>query len=952
MFYRLIKKKRDEWLASDECTVHGLLSYIEQKGMMRDAQIEAIKTYLFLKIACENKPLWVLFSQGKFQSLNVDDERMNRRTWEFFASHPEAIALYEYSKMADKKGRQVSRQAEEYMREHAADIDFRKMLHELFYDVDYVSHVYSLPMGAGKTYLMAAFIYLDLYFSRTEPDNKAFAHNFMVLVPSGLKSSILPSLRNIKKFNPSWVIPEPAASQLKDEIKFEILDEPKTEKKSNLVKNPNAQTINNYQPLDQLRGLVAIVNAEKVILNHADKAKDQSLYTKEEWERISVANELRQIIGRIPRLSLLIDEVHHTAKEDNKLRRVVNEWARGGNIVAVSGFSGTPYLRTPSELLLGEGCKLKSRDLANVVCHYPLIDGIDNFLKKPVVHQLDAERDVIIDRGVRAFLNQYGSLRYADGTQAKLAIYCGRIETLRNEVLPLVSQIVTQYGLNADDCILPYYGETKEYPLPKKNKRDFENLDNPLSPYKIVLLVQIGKEGWDCRSLTGVILSQNGLSSDINILQTSCRCLRQVDKGRHETAMIWLNLENARILDAELSRTQDTSIKEITHKNNPRIRIERFSRKEVVRLPSVEFSQLRMERKVFTVCKANPEETLRQLSLPKVKEVNIVRRELQGTYLDSTESTLSRHVEELPMTFQAWLHLVAKESFQTIDYNQLLRYEDALRNIFQQITYAKDDTFYLSSHYDQTDVRALVRRAFRDKHDTTVEFFDVKQSADILLLEHLQKVQEVEDDSLFYPDQKQTKKILEEDGHADKVLKDDVRIAIEHLKGNDAIVQALKADPNSYIAPTDNPNLKTYHTIPYRFDSRLERNYFVEMLLKAIEEYDVEVYYNGEANLTEFRIQCYRPNGPNGDAWEPIGRYAPDFLILRRDGQNQVDKVLILETKGHVYADKFQEQRQFVEDYFLKKNGGRFEFHYIEGTTEVEPNEVAALQEKIKVFFK
>lgn len=34
--------------------------------MMRDAQVEAIKTYLFLKIECRNKPLWKLFSKSIF----------------------------------------------------------------------------------------------------------------------------------------------------------------------------------------------------------------------------------------------------------------------------------------------------------------------------------------------------------------------------------------------------------------------------------------------------------------------------------------------------------------------------------------------------------------------------------------------------------------------------------------------------------------------------------------------------------------------------------------------------------------------------------------------------------------------------------------------------------------------------------------------------------------------
>jgi len=85
-------------------------------------------------------------------------------------------------------------------------------------------------MGSGKNYLMAAFIYLDLYFASIEPENKNFAHNFLVLIPSGLKTSIGPSLRTIKKFDPSWVIPEPSASALKKLLKFDVLDEPKSAK--------------------------------------------------------------------------------------------------------------------------------------------------------------------------------------------------------------------------------------------------------------------------------------------------------------------------------------------------------------------------------------------------------------------------------------------------------------------------------------------------------------------------------------------------------------------------------------------------------------------------------------------------------------------------------------------------------------------------------------------------
>ncbi|MCH4238768.1 MAG: hypothetical protein LKF71_00625, partial [Oscillospiraceae bacterium] len=61
MFYKMLNMARDRWYRSSDCTVNPLIDYMIHKGQMRDAQIEAIKTYLYLKIACENKPLAVLF---------------------------------------------------------------------------------------------------------------------------------------------------------------------------------------------------------------------------------------------------------------------------------------------------------------------------------------------------------------------------------------------------------------------------------------------------------------------------------------------------------------------------------------------------------------------------------------------------------------------------------------------------------------------------------------------------------------------------------------------------------------------------------------------------------------------------------------------------------------------------------------------------------------------------
>ncbi len=77
MFYKMIENARNRWYASPECTITSLIDYIESKGMLRDAQIDAIKTYLFLKVYCESKPIADLFYEGKFNTLNLDNAEIS-----------------------------------------------------------------------------------------------------------------------------------------------------------------------------------------------------------------------------------------------------------------------------------------------------------------------------------------------------------------------------------------------------------------------------------------------------------------------------------------------------------------------------------------------------------------------------------------------------------------------------------------------------------------------------------------------------------------------------------------------------------------------------------------------------------------------------------------------------------------------------------------------------------
>ncbi len=948
MFYQLIEKKRNEWLATPGCPITELLHYIERRGMMRDAQTEAIKTYLFLKIACQNRPLWQLFVEGVFNDTDIGQVELTETARRIFGENKAAVALFQYSRLKDKKGNQLAPGLELFIKRNADKIDYEKAFKKIFYGINYTDYLFSLPMGAGKTYLMAAFIYLDLYFALLEPENPCFAHNFMVMAPSGLKSSIVPSLKHIREFDPSWIIAEPTATQLKRLIKFEILDEQKTASKSNLVKNPNAQKINNYQPLSDLMGLVAITNAEKVILDHYEESLMPLFLSQQDFYKTSRANELRDIIGRIPHLAVYIDEVHHAADGDIKLRKVVSEWTRYNTFNSVLGFSGTPYLDSTEEVTLAGEFSIKNTDLSNVVYYYPLIEGIGNFLKEPKVMLADSDTETIVENGVREFLDTYRNTVYGNGTTAKLAIYCGQIATLEETVYPLVAEIVSAYGLNPTEVVLKYHGGNKDYPQPEGAEMAFAMLDTPLSKVKIILLVQIGKEGWDCKSLTGVVLPQKGVCPTNMVLQTSCRCLRQVLPGQQETALIWLNKYNADTLNKQLKKQQNITLKEFAAPREGCRLVERFSRMERQKVPPIDFYQLKVSYETLVIDEANhPFLRLQEDTVLARADIRLVhQQDMEGQILETHEQETQ---ETTPITFSWWLHQIAKESFGTLPIRQLKTCKKELATLFGRITTEKEGCLWEDQQYNHPKIRSLIRQAFASVRDYKVKEEVLPCQASLLQIEKL--TSPVEDDGRFYPSQEDVKDILEWDERPPK--EEQSPEVLQLLKQLKALGQDISLiHPQKDLHPE---RTQTYHYLPYRFDSGLERDFFAQEivpLIRAFNEQQLEVYYNGDDTLTEFSINCYSREGQH---WEYIGRYYPDYLVLGRNEQGQISKAIIVETKGEGYAAKFAERKRFMETEFIRRNNEkfgyeRFSFLYLEDGLTPEQRRQKAL-EAIKDFF-
>ncbi len=927
----MIRQKRDAWLESPDCKIGEMITYIEIQGRMRDAQIEAIKTYLFMKIRCKNKPLADLFCEGSFNSLNLNNLSLTANVRSFLMSHPDAAAFYEYVRMmakTDKSFQKVLKRVETT----PESIDYVGFFHKVFFGRTYADYIFSLPMGAGKTFLMAALMYIDLYFSSIEPENPAFAKNFIVLAPSGLKSSIIPSLKTIKKFDPTWVIDPIPAKHIRSEMIFEVLEESSSVKKTYRTVNPNAQKVS-FCLSSSDRGLVFVTNAEKVILN---KIKDDANLTIDDFlpengnlnidDEEKMANELRFRIGTIPNLMIIIDEVHHAPKDNIKLRNVVDRWADKGNVTSVIGFSGTPYNKKPEKIDIGNGMRLSIDEIANVVEFYPLIQGIGNFLKKPLIWEYENRNQElqIVENGLKDFLNRFGNSRYSNGTVPKIAVYCTEsIRALEEEAYPVAARIASEYGLDPNIAILKFHGGNKEYKISKEASMEFASLDSPVSKVRIILLDQIGKEGWDCKSLTGVILTTKSKSSKNMVLQTCCRCLRQVERYAVEEARIYLNHDNVKLLEEELKNEQRTTLKEFQEGGNGITVISRYDRTSILGNPAPELYQYRVSTTIMDEEAPNIAANIRNIPLEKMYEEHLLVTK------DFSAKVISRRLEDNeyggkegnPARYNTWIDDIAKGSFGFLSPSTLHAFDNELKSIFNTITFKSDDVCYFSSKFPQDIIKTKIRESFYAKRTFVTKEEEILDNTPILAVNRFNTRIETTKPELYYPEQT----VVEE-------------CRIEDLLGFDGRDEMRRQ----------------YYYMPYNLGSSLEKNILIRF--QEIASYrKLEVCYMGDRFLTDFHIQCYKKIGKK---WKPIGRYTPDFLIMERDEDGSFKKIMIVETKGKVFANNpdFVEKRLFVEDFFIRMNNtkagyNRLTYLYIEDS--MENDEMAMMLERsINDFFE
>ena len=426
----------------------------------------------------------------------------------------------------------------------------------------------------------------------------------------------------------------------------------------------------------------------------------------------------------------------------------------------------------------------------------------------------------------------------------------------------------------------------------------FENLDKPYSNKRVILLVAVGKEGWDCKSLTAVVLPRQKTTKNF-VLQTSARCLREIKDAKQEHALIYLEKDNYNTLNDELKKNYNLEISDLKINDDNFIDVQIRKPK----LGKLKYTQIIKKWSIITnQKKVDIKKCLDSFSLNDIKKkykykISVTKSKIGKKGLVSEVDINYDSDESEELFFEDFLYKLSFSTFYKFSESDLLKkYEKELKKILKLIKKEKK-WIYNNPQIEMSDI--------------------IREIACLLMKEIEYKIdiikKDIEMELLEWNNLKPKMSLLQSNGNICRfvptITKKDSIGARGYQKHPEYLEEDYFSDENN-IDPQD----ISYNYIPYKTDSNFEINALKE-IVKISEMKELEVYFNGykNENFNSFYIQT------------PRGVYTPDFLIIKRKEigniKSDIEKILIVETKGSVfYDDDFKQKENFVKNDFIKNN--------------------------------
>lgn len=839
------------------------------KAFLRQPQFEALETYIFLKEFLGNAKVEEVFKtwyerSGKFEGRKFGSFLGTAGQEMFSFGESDELELSSYKVLFEK------------MRKNSRA---------------YPNYIFALTMGTGKTILMAACIFYEFLLGNKFEKDARYCHNALVFAPD---KTVLQSLKEIESFDLTRVVPPEYVNFLTTHLRFHYLEEAGT----------------SLDTLDRSRFNIIVSNTQKIILKrqHKDKkpaerlfgASDEKLtatgvyadaadlynFEQPEEESELSSNQRFEKLRRLEQLGIYVDEAHHAfgktlakdmgvgAKEtDTSLRTTIDVLAAslnaaGTRVVACYNYTGTPYV----------GREV----LPEVVYAYGLKDAIDKgFLKKVTLHgYANTRTDEFVDIAIEKFLKETGDLR-PEGLLPKLAFFASTIEELNSELKPAVERVLLKHSIPTSR-ILVNVGDSKS--TTNDDIREFNRLDSAGSEKQFILLVNKGREGWNCRSLFGVGLFREP-KSKVFVLQATMRCLRAIGQAQH-TGHVFLSDDNLNTLNDELQQNFRISADELqkTGKGKERVEIRVAEPPVKIKLVRVRKQYQMREKQLVVGQELMPEWTDKQKWGELVEKYRLIETQQDGlTVADAARASGSRTFDLTSRRKKrvfSHLSLVAEVS------RYLNRSPLEIEELLDATKEGTGELVTISNEFNELLYDVIIPRLFRQLYD----------------LDESQQTEEHEVDLIKLPP----------NGY------------YEVSAANDKIVRMMDEKI------TDEERGKSFHLDTYCFDSGSEKWLFWDLLR---EQRVKKIYFTGMLThgQSDFFIQYVDPES------RTVRSYYPDFVFQREESDGSL-KYVIVEVKADNQIEDavVQAKKDFAQqiavasgmDYRILKSSDADKRHY------------------------